>query len=160
MSGSRVIALLVVPLCGLALAGPAQAADACRFKGPVLFCLDGDQSLEAVVSRFGSGATQEKLREEARDFSRFEDRAARERYRVSVERNNARAVRFSKDADKALRRGRIDEAEYERRMAIYRDAYASYKLAIDRYQASYWFDPVEDAPEGVDRKDESIAVKG
>ena len=148
-----------VPLA-LMLASPAVAADGCSFKGPVLFCLEGDRSLEAVVTRFGSEETAKTLREEAEDFTRFDSRAARERYRISVERNNARAVKFAKRADRSLRRGRIDDAEYERRMALYRRAYENYQIAIARYEASYWFDPVEDASEGGDGPDDTIAVRG
>ena len=159
-SGVQMSALRIVALATLLLvSGAAHAADACTFRGPVLYCLNGERTLEAIVTRFGSEATRRAMIAEAEDFTRFENRAARERYRVSVERNNARAVRYAKRADRLARRGRISDEEYQRRMGLYRAAYANYRLAIDRYEASYWFDPVEDGSDGQD-EDDSVTVKG
>ena len=148
-------------IAALALgASNAEAAEACRFDGPVLDCRDGDRSSDAVLSRFASEDTTALLKAEAEDFDRFENRAARERYRRSVERNNARSVRFAERADRLVRRGRIGAEEYRRRQRLYRAAYANYRLAIDRYEASWWFDPIEDADEGADGVNDAIIVKG
>lgn len=155
------VAVLAACLAPLAFGGTlANADEGCRFKGPVLFCLDGDASLEAIVARFGSDATRRTIETETLNLSRFERRPERERYRVSIERNNTRAVRFVKHADRELRAGRISADEYRRRLAVYREAYETYKRAIARYEEANWFDPVADAPEGRDRTDDTLAVKG
>ena len=145
---------------GFVLVSGPVFAEGCRFDGPRLYCLDGERSLEAIVRRFASPKTAATLRAEARNFDRFESRAARERYRVSVERNNARATKYIEQAGRLNRRERISDEEFNARLATYRAAYANYELAIDRYRASYWFDPVEDEDDGPDLADETVEVNG
>ena len=151
------IRAFVALLTGLALAGPLHAQEAtvsdtrpeaaapdqgCRFRGPVLFC-GTDAPLEELVRRFADPATAERIRTTAGAFDEFASREARERYRVSVERNNTRSVRLIEEADRLLRAGRIEQDEYDRRLALHRRAFANYRLAIERYERAYWFDPIE-----------------
>lgn len=124
------------------------AGNACRFDAERLRCAFArSDTLETLVRRFASVETAALLRARIETFpaiATVANRVARERYRRSVEKQNGRLARYTRHADRALRRGRITQEEYEDRIALANRALANYRLGLLVYHDAYWFD--EDRP--------------
>ena len=146
--------LLGFALCAVSPAWAGTEVGECAFDGPALVCEAGDDPVEAL-RRFASPETAILLRTKAKQFPEIASRQARETYRRSVERQNARAARVARRADRALRRRRIADDDYAELVSLNRAALANYRLAISLYQRSYWFDDDEPEDLGPDEPDEA-----
>lgn len=130
--------------------------DACLFDGPALVCVErADEPLLTIIERFASEGTRDVLLARNDDYSDLLTGAARERLRRSIEINNERSLRVLENAARAYRHGDIGLSEYGRRRALYRAAYANYRLGIEYYQRAQWFDPNEPRDRGSDDSKES-----
>jgi hypothetical protein len=70
------------------------------------------------------------------DFSLDVNR--RETYRRSLERNRRSMDRYARAQLRALRRGKISSAEYEKTVSGYKSAVATYTAAMHVYRGTVW----------------------
>lgn len=116
----------------------AQEANACMISDGKVVCAESVADRKSVFDAMANSKSVFYFNNLLRNPDFSLDINRRETYRRSLERNRRSMHRYARAQLRALRRGKINSAEYEKTVSGYKSAVATYTAALHIYRGTVW----------------------